>query len=160
MTERDRTHGKASKKIILTSKRFEEHLFAGRNTQHSIYYLEPSFLDQIKMTKWIWPKLGSGYFNNFSSRPRPRPCGQIKSSLLFLNEAEAARPKLLFFENVVKCQKLNLLQSKSRQRPKSGLMNKVCHINYFFFYFWSNLSLFWWPYFDQVLKLMFLVVKF
>ena len=51
VTERDRKHGKALKKIILTSKPFEEHLFAGRNTQHSIYYLEASFLDQIKMSK-------------------------------------------------------------------------------------------------------------
>ena len=61
-----------------------------------------------------------------------------KSSLLFLNEAEAAQPKLLFFENVVKWQKLN--------RGRGRGLNLVCRIYDFFLIISGQIH----PYFDQV----------
>ena len=66
VTERDRKHGKALKKIILTSKPFEEHLFAGRKKkQHSIYYLEASFLKSDQDVQMNMTEIGEWLFRRF-----------------------------------------------------------------------------------------------
>ena len=78
----------------------------------------------LRLVSLIRSRCPNEYDRNWGVAISTISCGQIKSSLLFLNEAEAAQPKLLFFENVVKWQKLN--------RGRGRGLNLVCRIYDFF----------------------------